>query len=257
MENFGMSQSPPTKTVLFAHPRSGSSSLYYVLQKHAQLNLALEPFWHGYGAAHPDERNYVDDIEDIASLEQALEELFARYNGMKILDYQLPPKVYDYFLLKPDIRLIFLQRRNLLQAEVSCQIAEQTRVWGVEDMNEERQKIYHNLAPIPLKKMISSLEYAVDLRDHYSRIVSRRPKGTYWEVFYEDLYTKELPANRAAVQRVFDFLGLETPQGDKLDYYLDPGRSKVNSEATYRLLPNAEEINRRFGNADTGWLFAA
>lgn len=241
-------------TVLFAHPRTGSSNLTSVLNLH-QLNLAMDPFWHGYGTAHPDERNYVDDIDDIPSLELALEELFARYNGMKVLDYQLEENVYDYLLLKPGVRVIFLQRRNLLRAEVSCHIAEQTKVWGMEDMNEERRKIYRSLARISQEALADSLEYAEELVNHYTHTIRRRLQGTYLEVFYEDLYSKNLADNRTSVRRVFNFLGLEMPEGDELDYYLDPLRSRINSETTYRLLPNAEELNEEFGNDEIGWLF--
>ncbi len=242
-------------TVLFAHPRTGSSSLTYVLNLHPQLNFALDPFWHGYGAAYPDERNYVDDIDDIPSLERALEELFARYNGMKILDYQLEEEVYDHLLLKPDIRVIFLQRRNLLRAEVSNHIAEQTKVWGMNDMNEERRRIYRDLAPISQEALADSLDYAVELVNHYTHTIRQRPAGTYLEVFYEDLYSRDLAGNRTSVRRVFDFLELEMPEGDGLDYYLDPLRSKINSEKTYRLLPNAKELNEKYGNDEIGWLF--
>jgi hypothetical protein len=105
-----------------------------MLQLHPRLRLALEPFWEGYGALHPDERNYVEEIVDVASLEQVIRELSARYNGAKSLDYQLLEKVYDHLLLRPDSRIIFLQRRNLLQACLSCHIAEQTRVWQIADM---------------------------------------------------------------------------------------------------------------------------
>ena len=69
---------PPEYTVIFAHPRTGSSNLCYMLQLHPQLNLAMEPFWHSYGTFHPDEKNYVDHIDDIPSLERALKELSAR-----------------------------------------------------------------------------------------------------------------------------------------------------------------------------------
>jgi hypothetical protein len=242
-------------TLLFAHPRTGSSNLTSVLSLHPELKLAMDPFWHGYGAAYPDERNYVDDIDDIPSLELALGELFDRYDGMKVLDYQLDEKVYDYLLLKPDIRVIFLQRRNLLRAEVSCHIAEQTRVWGIEDLNDARRKVYQNLAPIPQKALADSLEYAVDLVSHYTRTIRQRPLGTYLEVFYEDLYSNSLAANQASVKQVFDFLELEMPEGDGLDYFLDPCRSRINSEETYRLLPNAREIDKKFGNDEMGWLF--
>lgn len=132
-----------TRTVIFAHPRTGSSNLTYALNLHPQVNLADGPFWHGYGAAHPDERNYVDDVENIPSLERAL----------------------------------------------------------------------------------------------------------------KDLYSGNLASNRASVRRVFDFLDLEMPEGDEIDYYLDPLRSKINSETTYQLVPNARDLNERFGSDEIGWLF--
>lgn len=57
----------------------------------------MDPFWHSYGTYHPDEKNYVDHIDDIPSLERVLEELFTRYNGMKILDCDLPEEMYEKF----------------------------------------------------------------------------------------------------------------------------------------------------------------
>ena len=245
----------PTRTLLFAHPRTGSSSLNLALNAHPRLNLAEDPFWHGYGAYHPGEKNYVDEVKDVPSLERALEELFARYNGLKVLDYQLDEKIFDHLLRKPEFKVIFLQRRNLLRAEVSCHIAEQTKVWNMMDMNEERQRIYRNLAPIPPDALASSLEYAADLVRHYTKTLRSRPAGTYIEVFYEDLYAGDLKANRAAVCRIFDFLGLDMPQSEVIDHHLDPSRSRINSQSTYQLVPNARQLNEKFGNERTGWLF--
>jgi hypothetical protein len=250
-----MSDSLPNKIVLFAHARSGSTSLYRILQLHPLLNLALEPFWDGFAAHNPGEKNYVDLIDDIPSLERALDELFSRYDGVKILDYQLPEKLYTHLLLMPNIRVIFLRRRNLLQAEVSGCIAKQTKVWQISDMNEETQSAYRNLKPVPLSKIADGLEYATDLRDYYSEVISRRPVGTYHQVFYQDLYTDDLDANRTAVCRIFEFLGMELPDSEELDFHLNPQTSKINTSQSYALLPNAKEINERFGNDENGWLF--
>jgi hypothetical protein len=248
-------KSPPERTILFAHARSGSTSLYRILQTHPLLNFALEPFWDGFAKHNPGAKNYVDLIDDIPSLEEALDELFAKYNGIKILSYQLPEEVYTHLLLSPKVRIIFLQRKNLLRAEVSGCIAKQTKVWQIFNLDEETKQVYRNLKPVPLKEFADGLEYAKELRDYYEGVIARRPKGTYLQVFYEDFYSGDLAANRAAAKRVFEFLGLDLPDVDELDYHIDPRTSKINTPETYALLPNANEINERFGNDDTGWLF--
>lgn len=248
-------KSPPERTVIFAHARSGSTTLYRILQLHPLMNVALEPFWHGYAKENPGERNYVDFIEDVPSLEKALDDLFAMYNGIKILSYQLSKELYTHLLLSPDVTVIFLQRANLLRAEVSGCIAEQTCVWQISDLNEQTRRMYRNLKPISLKKIGDDLEYAKELRDAYNSVTERRATGTYLKVYYEKLYTGDLGANRAAAREIFDFLGLELPTCEELDYHLDPRTSKINSSESYALLPNANEINERFGTDDTGWLF--
>ena len=246
---------PPERTILFAHARSGSTSLYRVLQAHPLLNFALEPFWDGYARENPGEKNYVDIVEDIPSLGEALDELFARYNGIEILSYQLPEEVYTHLLLSPRVRVIFLQRKNLLRAEVSGYIARQTKVWQILNLNEETKQIYRNLKPASMGKFAEGFEYAKELRDYYERVINRRPKGTCLKVHYEELYSGDLAANRAAAKEIFEFLGLDLPNADELDDHLDPRTSKINTPETYALLPNANEINERFGNDDTGWLF--
>ena len=56
--------------VIFAQPRTGSTTLLRALQLHPQLHIAEEPFWDRYQELHPDEPNYVDLIEDILTLEE-------------------------------------------------------------------------------------------------------------------------------------------------------------------------------------------
>ena len=248
-------ESPPERTVIFAHARSGSTTLYRILQLHPLMNVALEPFWHGYAKENPGERNYVDFIEDVPSLEKALDDLFAKYNGIKILSYQLPKRLYTHLLLSPEVTVIFLQRANLLRAEVSGCIAEQTKVWQISDLNEETRHTYRDLEPVSVEKIADGLEYAKELRGCYNSVIERRATGTYMKVCFENLYTGDLGANRAAAREIFGFLGLELPGCEKLDYHLDPRTSKINTPETYAMLPNANEIEKRFGNDDTGWLF--
>src|SRR5689334_20745080 len=101
--------------ILFAHPRSGSSSLYQILQLHPALNILEEPFNQGFTKWNPNHPNYLERVSDIPSLDKVLAEIFVAYNGIKVLDYQLPDELGVHLLQRPDCFIFFLRRRNLLQ----------------------------------------------------------------------------------------------------------------------------------------------
>ncbi len=249
-----MSPTAP-KFILFAHARSGSSNLLKALQLHPWLRIAEEPFHEKYHVWHPDERKYVELITDVPSLETQLAVLFAKYNGIKVLDYQLPMELYTHLLLRPEFRVIFLQRRNLLQAVISGGIAKQTGVWKMWDLRGDLATVYAHLQPIPLDEIAQTLAYQRELQEYYRQVIVHKPKDMCLLLEYETFYTDDILQNRAAMQRVFGFLGLEMPAREELDDSLNPRTSKINSNRTYTYVPNAEEINARFGSNETGWLF--
>ena len=51
------------KVLLFAHPRSGSSSLFQILDLHPKLRILEEPFNENYVKWKPGNKNYRDEIE--------------------------------------------------------------------------------------------------------------------------------------------------------------------------------------------------
>lgn len=243
------------KLIIFAHARSGSSSLYRLLQLHPSLHIAEEPFHDGYQAWNPDEKNYVDHITDIASLEEQLGVLFTQYNGIKILQYQLPVELYTHLLLKPEVRIVFLRRRNLLQAAVSGRIAKQTKVWKVWDLAGDINQVYQTLTPLSIPRLREVIEYDDASMTQYEQIVDRRPSGTYVKLWYEDLYTPDVAHNRSVLQRAFDLLGLSMPATPDIDRLLDPALTKLNPAKLYKFIPNATEINEQLGSDQTGWLW--
>jgi hypothetical protein len=147
------------RVIVFAHARSGSSSLYQILQLHPVLNILEEPFNENFTEWNPNNPSYLACIHDIPSLDAQLAEIFSIYNDIKFLNYQLPERLTTHLLLRPDCFVIFLWRRNLQ------------------------------------------------------------------------------PLDSQQVQ-----------------YYLQPESVKINSDATYALLSNAQEIQRRCGTDETGWL---
>ena len=89
----------------------------------------------------------------------------------------------------------------------------------------------------------------------YEAAVDRRPEGTAVKLVHEELYTPDVQANKRVLRPVFEMLGLSMPQTPELDRLLDPAITKLNSEATYRMVPNAVEIDESLGSDRTGWLF--
>ena len=243
------------RLILFAHARSGSSSLYQILQLHPQLHILEEPFNEGFTRWHPQAKNYLELINDTASLDAQLAEIFASYNGVKVLEYQLPQPLYVHMLRRPDCTIIFLRRRNLLQAVVSNLIAEQTHLWKTWDMERPLQTYYANLQALSIadiKDRVASLKQRLDF---FEAIISSRPANSYFKLVYEDLYLGSSRQREVGVARIWQFLHLEPIDSDTIQQYLSPERAKLNSIDTYQLLPNAHEIDQQLGNNETGWLF--
>lgn len=246
-----------TKFVLFAHPRSGSSNLLRILQLHPGLRIAEEPFHPKYKIWNPSEPSYADLIKDLPSLQYHLAELFEKYNGIKVLDYQLPKSLYTHLLLWKEVKVIRLWRRNILRALVSGFIAEQTGIWKHWDAVGNKSSAYRQLDPIPLDALAQRLEYVKDLRDYYMNVLTEKPHGMCFDITYEDLYLDGSREKRQRLERLFNFLGIDLKAVDtvKLDYYFNPRKAKINDAGTYELLPNSREIDERFGSREHGYLF--
>ena len=59
---------PSGHIIFFAHPRSGSSSLYQILQLHPELNILEEPFNEHFTQWNSSNKNYRDLIADTKQL---------------------------------------------------------------------------------------------------------------------------------------------------------------------------------------------
>lgn len=242
------------RLILFAHARSGSSSLYEILQLHPQLNILEEPFNEGFNSWYPDKPTYLDLITDTATLDAQLAAIFAEYNGIKVLQYQLPAELYTYLLLKPAYKVIFLRRRNLLQSVVSGAIAEQTSLWKRWDMQRPLQDYYADLQPLALAEIAEHIANLKENLDYYERVIDSRAPDTYLKLIYEDLYFCSAQQQEQWLAQIWRFLDVEPLQSAARQAYLQPEQAKLNSPTTYQFLPNAAEINQQLGNDETGWL---
>jgi len=74
---------PGERVLLFAHPRSGSSNIYQILQLHPALEILEEPFNEGFLSWQPESKDYLSLVHDIPSLDEQLADMFTRYMGSR------------------------------------------------------------------------------------------------------------------------------------------------------------------------------
>lgn len=243
--------------LLFAHPRSGSSNLYQILQRHPALDILEEPFNENFVTWQTGNPDYLSRVRDIPSLDAQLAEIFASYNGIKVLDYQLDDALLEHLLLRPGLRVIFLRRRNLLQTVVSNLIAEQTHLWKKWDMTRPLAEYYANLRPLDLDDIHGRMDWLAQHLEWCEGVLDGREDGRVWKAVYEDFYFASSAIQAATLAGMWRFLDLPPVPPEQLHYYLRPDLTKLNSPATYAFLPNAQEIHERCGSDRYGWLFPA
>jgi hypothetical protein len=181
--------SPDIRIILFAHPRSGSSSLYEILQLHPDLHILEEPFnehFTDWGAAN---KNYRALVHDIPSLDAQLAEIIAEYNGVKVLDYQLPDDLAVHLLQRSDCKIIFLRRRNILQSVVSVLIAEQTQVWKKWEMTRPLEDYYRHLRSLDISDIQRRIRALKAHLDFFEAVVDARADQGAIKLTYEGICT--------------------------------------------------------------------
>ena len=245
----------PLRLLFLAHPRSGSSSLYEILQSHPALNILEEPFNENFTRWEAGNKNYLELIHDIPSLELQAAEIFAEYNGIKILDYQLPPDLIAHLLRRAGCKIIFLRRRNLLQSVVSVLIAGQTRLWKKWEMTKPLEEYYQHLQPLDIADIQQRVAEMKRRLDFFESIVDERPAHEAVKLTYEELYFSEPSRQEEQVNAIWDMLQIPPLNLGQHRNYLQPETAKINSSATYALLPNARKIDQACGNAITGRLY--
>ena len=243
------------RVIFFAHPRSGSSSLYQILELHPDLHILEEPFNENFTLWNPLHKNYRELVHDIASLDTQVAEIFTSYNGIKVLDYQLSDDLAVHLLRLPDCKVIFLRRVNLLQSVVSVLIAEQTKLWKKWDMIKPLEDYYRDLRALDIHDVQKRVIELKQRLDFFESVIDALPKNFTIKLIYEELYFASPAQRHAQIDALWNFLGISPLESDRVQYYLEPGEVKLNSRATYAFIPNAEEIQQSCGNDLTGWLY--
>jgi hypothetical protein len=241
--------------VLFAHWRSGSTTLVRALERHPKLRVLNEPLSETFTTWRPGDREYRELITDEASLDAELEHMFSEHNGIKVLGYQMPWDLNVHLLRNKNLRVVFLKRLNLMRTVVSGLMAQQTDLWHAWDVEDDREERYRSLQPIPIEEVRKGIaDIGEDVGYHEG--ILRRRRGGWLVITYEELYDGDASERLAALERVYAFLGVDPADARETDHLLDPAQTRLNSEESYAYLPNAREIDEALGSDQTGWLFS-
>ncbi|HZR50714.1 MAG TPA: hypothetical protein VFB06_14485 [Streptosporangiaceae bacterium] len=242
-------------------PRCGSTTLMDVLNCHPDIRCLREPF-------NPDQAGnaYLGRVHDFGSLGSVLDHIWREFNGVKHvwepcgwpfgrgMDFNLR------LALQPDVRIVLLTRANHLQRIVSYEVAAQTNVWHrVQGKPRGSQKngAPDKLRPLDPARLRRNMRLAM-AGNELMRSTLRSSRTPFREVTYEEIYAPAASLRR--VNEILGFLGASSlPDGIPLDRarrLLDPRSTKLNSEQTYHLVPNIDDIDELCGTDETGYLFA-
>lgn len=241
------------KTLLFAHPRSGSTTLMHALNTHPNIKLLHEPFNEERQTWQKGNINYLERVHTRDDLGMVLEEIHEHYTGFKHLHYQLPEALTRLLLLECGYHSIFLYRKNYLQTIVSALISEQTGVWTHEERVASTEPFVYTA--FNLDELEKQLVYLKEDTELYRHIANESGQPVY-EIAYEDLYTGNLAHDLVEIEKIFSFLSLSisTTLRKTITPFLSSGR-KMTSEVTYAQIPNIDEVEARFGSDIYGHLF--
>lgn len=233
------------KFIVFAHPRSGSTTLANILNAHPDLSVLVEPFL---------DPKYSERIVDCQSLDAQLDDIFAMYDGIKVISWPLAVELYAHMLADESRRVVFLRRRNILKASMSCAISHRIGVWHKQDLPSKPDALYEAVGEIPISEITDWIEAVQEVMDQYEAILDSRSPGTAMKITYEELYS---PASlqKEMLHRIFDFLGVRRIQSLEISELLDKGRSQMNTQETYRWVRNYREIDEIGAGKGYGTLF--
>lgn len=234
--------------LIFAFPRTGSTTLAEALGLYWRVRILLEPFNEsdGYAAGR--------EINSWHGLHKTLDEISSRgIDVVKHLNCQLDREHNCHLLEYGYRRVLFLWRRNALKRAVSNEISFQAREW-----RRDRNKILStNFTPIDVEKLKGNIDWYRSEVHWYRQFLLNKDINfreiVMEEFFHDSMKEKEAFINRLA-RECFPFRGLRCDR-KALKKILSPEVSQLNSPETYRLIPNIDEINRELSGEENGYLF--
>lgn len=255
------------KFVIYSLPRCGSTTLMRIMNCIRDVQCLSEPFnLHSVKSPYAPRAHTLAVDKDILALREVIDEVWNCYTGIKHV-WEVPrsqsencPDLIEQALLTSEAHVLLLTRRNRLQRIVSFEISLQTNVWGFFNKGDREMISRYDFKPLRIESILAQLaleeEGTARTRDFLLK------NGVeFLEVYYESLYGTSFSAQQrlATLAHIVGFTGHSGFSGERrvarIKELLDASNSKLNSEATYRLIPGIEEVDNRCGSDKDGWLF--
>ena len=178
--------------------------------------------------------------------------ILAGYSGFKLHTYQLDSELLAHLLLRQDLYIVFLRRRNLLEAVVSNLIAEQTGLWSAWDRDRDFEAYYTELAPVSLEDARALLRWSRENLTEVADLLQARRDGRAIQMFYEDMFVADVVTRLRQAESLWSHLGLPPCTNPRVGAFLDNESFRMGGPATYGRLPNLAELEAALGNDETG-----
>lgn len=243
--------------LIFSLPGSGGERLSGLLGAHPALGCFEEPF-------NPDVRDPTGrrvPRPTVAGVDAVLDGVWAEW---PVIEHVWDPTGWPFHrhsalnghVLLRAARVVLLSRRNLLALAVSATIAEQRRLRVDTGGSVAGTATMEPPDVARIEWMLSQIRSS--MRTHRRVLYTRdRP---FLDLMAETVFGMNATgaARLEALQEVFAFLGFRADDPgvdlDRIRRGLDPGSSGPDLAAPWRQLPNIDEIERRLGSDETGWL---
>lgn len=244
--------------VIISHPRSGTNFLRSILNQHDNICATGEPFHCnpkiGFYSRKflrkkllsPDDvGSYLTKIADVKRVDAVAFTVFNKESGHALDEDEIAKLV-----LRDDLKVVFLVRKNLLKAFVSLQRAHITSAWHV-DVNGNfcewahsprplQDALDHSIGPIDVedaRRWIGSVEsYLKGIQN-----VLQREGKAYHLITYENLCLQGEDQTRNEVERLLSFLQLRPLER------FNPLFGRTASQSFYESIPNRRELCELLG----------
>ncbi len=241
--------------MILAPGRSGSTSLLRALDCHPGIKGLGEPFHKADG-----KERYIQFVHDADSFCSTVDQIFKDYNCIKHMIHDVPVAYHERVFKRNDLRIVFLYRKNTLRKVMSQFISRQTTVWAGGEQSKLKI-LNHTFEPVPVRKVKKRMASQLARENDYRSMLDNLGVE-YFDLPYEDLYgsCKDFQSRTRVVEEILDFCGydkeplLQEPTISEVKAWLEP-KMKLNSEDSYRLIPNIDEIEEQCGSDKTGYLF--
>jgi hypothetical protein len=270
---------PEVKIALVGHPRSGTNSLVEIIQCQPGLRLINEPFCTEYTSWNPSNIDYRARLAAGEPFSSLIDEVFGKFDGIKELSYQLDGDLLRQLVHRPDVRVVTLRRRNLLEAAVSFVLAERTGLWkrwdaevssasarfgqqyptvgsaasgaanpaGAADSLTDR---YLELSPLDIDTVRAQMTHTAK---EIERIDEAVAGVDTLRLTYEDLYFATPESRLSQVAALWDFLGMPAVESPRIEFFLSSSVRQAGG-TTYGRVPGIELVEAALGSDATGHL---